>query len=61
MSTSISVLSLMSSQIKPTSVVLKGHRESVNLIQLNADLSMLLSGGMPFVSFPLHLEAEPMA
>jgi hypothetical protein len=37
---------------KPRSVVLEGHRDSVNSMRLNVDLSMLLSGGTVSFSPP---------
>ena len=35
-----------------SSIVLKGHHDSVNAVKFNADLSMLLSGGKLFVCLP---------
>lgn len=36
-------------QLEFSGVVLDGHRDGVNAVKFDADLSMLLSGGMSFV------------
>jgi hypothetical protein len=40
------------SQLEFSSIVLDGHRDSVNAVKFDADLSMLLSGGKSFVCLP---------
>jgi WD40 repeat protein len=44
-------------QVQPSSIVLEGHRDSVNAIKFNADLCLLLSGGTSF--FLLSLDPQP--
>ena len=43
-------------QLESSNIVLDGHRDSVNAVKFDADLSMLLSGGKSFVYLPFpHL------
>jgi hypothetical protein len=39
-------------QLESSSFTLDGHRDSVNAVKFDADLSMLLSGGKLFVGLP---------
>jgi hypothetical protein len=41
-------------QLKFSSIVLERHCDSVNAVKIDADLSMLLSGGKLFVSLPFR-------
>jgi hypothetical protein len=42
-------------QLEPSSFTLDGHRESVNAVKFDADISMLLSGGKFSVCLPSSL------
>ena len=39
-------------QLEFSSIVLNGHRDGVNAVKFDVDISMLLSGGMSFVYLP---------